>query len=108
MGFIKTGTTVDMMVYLTAAGREALLNQGFVPTYFSLIDDDANYNANESLTQVEPDLTGDYSDNIFSLSQNVNIKNQIIYSISTTPTVRVGTAIAATNLVAVRSTAAVA
>jgi hypothetical protein len=84
MGLITTGTTVEMMVYLTDAGRDALLRQGFAPVSFSLSDEDANYNATETLTQRAPDLTGDYNDNVYSTSKNISIKNQIIYSLPTT------------------------
>lgn len=113
MGLIATGTTVEMMVYLTDAGREALLRQGFAPVSFSLTDEDANYNATETLTQVATDLTGDYDDNVYSTSKNIGIKNQIIYRLpttttTTTTTTATTTATAAANLVAVRSTAAIA
>jgi len=115
MGLIATSTTVEMVVYLTDAGREALLRQGFAPVSFSLTDEDANYNATETLTQVATDLTGDYDDNVYSTSKNIGIKNQIIYKIpTTTTTTTTATATAATaaaanvNLVAIRSTAAIA
>jgi len=110
MGLIATGTTVEMVVYLTDAGRDALLRQGFAPVSFSLTDEDANYNATETLTQVATDLTGDYDDNVYSTSKNIGIKNQIIYGLptATTTTATTTTAAAAANLVAVRSTAAIA
>ena len=87
MGLVNTGTTVEMMVYLTNAGREALLRQGFAPKYFSLVDEDVNYNANEYLTQSVPDITGDYNDNIYSISKNILLKNQILVSPPTTTNV---------------------
>lgn len=123
MGLIATGNTVEMMVYLTDAGRDALLRQGFSPVSFSLTDEDANYNATETLTQVVPDLTGDYNDNVYSTSKNIGIKNQIIYNIvtATTPistqaitnTAAVAGAAAAAaasagSVVTIRSTAAIA
>lgn len=78
MGLVNTGTTVDMKVYLTELGRRKLLEQGFVPTSFSISDEDVNYNANLFVTQEVTDLTGDYNDNVYSLSKNITIKNQII------------------------------
>jgi hypothetical protein len=78
MGLIETGTTIEMKVYLTNLGRRRLLEQGFVPNSFSIGDEDANYNANTFVTQMVSDLTGDYNDNVYSLSKNVTIKNQII------------------------------
>lgn len=78
MGLISTGETVDMKVYLTELGRRRLLEQGFVPTSFSISDEDVNYNASLFVTQQTIDLTGDYNDNVYSLSKNVTIKNQII------------------------------
>jgi len=78
MGLISTGTTVEMKVYLTELGRRRLLEQGFIPVNFSMGDEDVNYNASIYVEQVVPDLTGDYNDNVYSLSKNVKIKNQII------------------------------
>jgi hypothetical protein len=78
MGLINTGTTVEMKVYLTELGRLRLLEQGFLPTQFSISDEDVNYNANLYIEQQVSDLTGDYNDNVYSLSKNVTIKNQII------------------------------
>lgn len=78
MGLISTGTTVDMKVYLTELGRRRLLEQGFVPSSFSISDEDVNYNAVLYVDQVVADITGDYNDNVYSLSKNVTIKNQII------------------------------
>lgn len=84
MGFIKgaqvstTTTTIDMNVYLTELGRDLLLQQGFVPVSFSISDADTDYFANQLVKQQSPDLTGDYNDNVYSLSKNVKIKNQII------------------------------
>lgn len=78
MGLISTGTTVEMKVYLTALGRQALLEQGFAPVSFSISDEDVDYNANLYLTQEAVDITGDYTDNVFSISENIKINNQII------------------------------
>ena len=78
MGLINTGTTVEMKVYLTELGRLRLLEQGFLPTQFSISDEDVNYNASLYIEQQVSDLTGDYNDNVYSLSKNVTIKNQII------------------------------
>lgn len=79
MGFIKVGTDIlEMKVYLTDLGRQRLLEQGFQPVSFSIADEDANYNANASETQIAVDVTGDYDDNVFSLSKNVKINSNII------------------------------
>lgn len=78
MGLINNNNAYDMKVYLTELGRLRLLEQGFVPASFSLSDEDANYNANLQLDQVAVDLTGDYNDDVYSLSKNATIKNQII------------------------------
>ncbi len=78
MGLISTGTTVEMKVYLTELGRRRLLEQGFIPASFSISDEDVNYNANSFIIQTVTDLTGDYNDNVYSLSKNATIKNQII------------------------------
>lgn len=84
MGFITNiqttanQTTIDMNVYLTDLGRNLLLQQGFIPVSFSISDADTDYFANQSINQELPDLTGDYNDNVYSLSKNVKIKEQII------------------------------
>lgn len=78
MGLIAKETEVDMKVYLTELGRRRLLEQGFVPSSFSISDEDVNYNASLFVTQILPDVTGDYNDNVYSLSKNATIKNQII------------------------------
>lgn len=82
MGFVKNTTVTDMKVYLTDLGRTLFLNQGFPVQNgglsFSLSDDDVNYMANESLTQETADLTGDYADNLYSISPNIKIKNRIL------------------------------
>lgn len=79
MGFIKIGAdALEMKVYLTDLGRKRLLEQGFKPVSFSISDEDVNYNANLNVEQVAPDVTGDYNDNVFSLSKNVKINNSII------------------------------
>ncbi len=79
MGFIKIGEdTLEMKVYLTDLGRRRLLEQGFKPVSFSIADEDVNYNANLNVEQVAPDVSGDYNDNVFSLSKNVKISSTII------------------------------
>ena len=77
-----TGNTIETLnVYLTELGRKRLLEQGFVPTSFSVSDEDANYTAdNEFIVQKVPDLTGDHMDDVLSLSRNASIKNMIIRS----------------------------
>ena len=78
MGLISTGTTVEMKVYLTELGRRRLLEQGFLPTSFSVSDDDVNYLANENLNQVSSDVTGDNTTNVNTISVDLKLKNQIL------------------------------
>lgn len=79
MGFIRIGADVlEMKVYLTDLGRKRFLEQGFQPVSFSVSDEDMNYHSNTNVEQKVSDLSGDYSDTIFSLSKNVNINNNII------------------------------
>lgn len=79
MGFVKiSADALEMKIYLTDLGRKRFLEQGFQPVSFSISDEDMNYNANLSLEQKVSDLSGDYSDTIFSLSKNININNNII------------------------------
>lgn len=78
MGLIATGDTVEMKVYLTELGRTRLLEQGFIPTNFSVSDEDMNYKGNLFIQQVVTDITGDYNDNVYSISKNTTITNQII------------------------------
>jgi hypothetical protein len=79
MGFIKIGSdALEMKVYLTELGRKRLLEQGFKPVSFSIADEDVNYNANLNVEQMAPDVTGDYNDNVFSLSKHVKINSNII------------------------------
>lgn len=78
MGFVKNTTVTDMKVYLTDLGRTRLLENGFIADSFSLSDDDVNYLANSSLTQETSDLTGDYADNLYSISPNIKIKNRLL------------------------------
>lgn len=78
MALIDIGVTDEMKIYLTELGREKLLNQGFIPSSFSMSDEDVNYNANASVIQRVVDLTGDYNDQVYSLSKNIEINNLII------------------------------
>lgn len=79
MGFIKIGAdALEMKVYLTDLGRKRLLEQGFKPVSFSIADEDVKYTAVLSVEQVVPDVSGDYNDNVFSLSKNVKISSNII------------------------------
>lgn len=77
MGLINDNS-VEMKVYLTEMGRKKLLEQGFIPEFFSISDEDVNYNTSLFVDQVVSDLTGDDDDNIYSISKNLTIKNQII------------------------------
>jgi len=82
MGFLKTGDT-EMQVYLTEFGKKKMLEQSFTPTHFSINDSDVNYGTNTVLVKVVVDISGDYDDNVFSLSKWQNIKSSIIREHST-------------------------
>ena len=77
MGFLKTGDT-EMQVYLTEFGKKKMLEQSFTPTHFSINDSDVNYGLNTVLVKSVVDISGDYDDNIFSLSKWQNISGSII------------------------------
>lgn len=78
MGYIELSSDDNMTTFLTDHGRKKLLEQGFIPKYFALFDADANYEASKTVSKELPDLSGDYDDNVFSMSKNVRIKNPII------------------------------
>jgi hypothetical protein len=99
MGFLKTGTTFcdvtsdnEMQVYLTNYGKDRILAQSFVPRFFTLNDSDVNYLTNQVMNKSMPDISGDYDDNVFSLSKLRNIKGSIIYKLSGTTIVQVESA----------------
>ena len=77
MGFIKN-TSDEMKVYLTDWGRQKLLEQGFVPSNFTISDHDVNYLKSIDSEAEVIDLTGDYNDNVFSISQYLKITGFII------------------------------
>jgi len=83
MGFIASGNTLELTAYLTQRGRDLLLNgseEDIVGKYFALGDSDSNYTV--ELRNGEgfvPDLTGDDTDCILSLANNVGIKHPIPY-----------------------------
>lgn len=84
MAFVKETEVITLNAYLTDLGRKRLLEQGFVPTSFSISDEDANYKANnDTIDQKLPDLTGDHLDEVLSLSKSVTIGNMIIRNNST-------------------------
>jgi hypothetical protein len=92
MGFLKTGTTDQMQVYITEYGKTQILQQSFLPMYFTINDSDVNYLTNQVMNKEVVDISGDYDDNIFSLSRLRNIKTSIIQNINTgTPTGGVAT-----------------
>jgi hypothetical protein len=79
MGFVpQSGSTDEIKVYLTELGRRRLLEQGFIPTQFSISDEDGNYNALSTVDQIVTDITGDYNDNVYAISKNITIKGQIL------------------------------
>ena len=87
MGFLKTGTTDQMQVYITEYGKKQILQQSFIPRYFTINDSDVNYLTNQVMNKEVVDISGDYDDNVFSLSKLRNIKTSIIQDINTgTPT----------------------
>lgn len=83
MGFLKTGDT-EMQVYLTEYGKNQMLEQTFMPTSFSINDADVNYLTNEVMNKSVADISGDYDNNVFSLSRYRNIKSSIIYKTNAT------------------------
>lgn len=82
MGFLKTGAT-EMQVYLTEYGKRKMLEQSFTPATFSINDSDVNYLTNQVMNKAVTDVSGDYDDNVFSLSKWENIKTSIIRKIVT-------------------------
>ena len=81
MGFIASSTTVNIIAYLTQAGREYLVENKakFNINYFALGDSDTNYFVLNNLESgFVPDLTGNSDDCIPSISSNIDIKNKII------------------------------
>jgi hypothetical protein len=85
MGFLKTGST-EMQIYLTEYGKKKMLEQSFHPMQFTLNDSDVNYLTNTVMTKAVVDVSGDYDDNIFSLSKWQNIGGSIIRRVTTTST----------------------
>lgn len=78
MGYVELSSDNNMTIFLTDLGRKKLLEQGFEPSFFALFDADANYEASTTVDKELPDLSGDYDDNVYSMSKNVRIKNPII------------------------------
>ena len=85
MGFLKTGST-EMQIYLTEYGKRKMLEQSFTPVQFTLNDSDVNYLTNTVMTKAVVDVSGDYDDNVFSLSKQQNIKASIIRRINNNST----------------------
>jgi hypothetical protein len=85
MGFLKTGST-EMQIYLTEYGKKKMLEQSFHPMQFTLNDSDVNYLTNTVMTKAVVDVSGDYDDNVFSLSKWQNIGGSIIRRVNTTTT----------------------
>lgn len=84
MGFIPTGNSTQLTAYLTQRGRELLLNgteQDVEINFFALGDSDTNYKIANNLTAgFVPDLSGDNTDCVISLANNVGIKYPIQYN----------------------------
>lgn len=78
MGFLTITGDTEMQVYLTEYGKQQILAQSFAPKSFSLNDSDVNYKTNTTMTKAVADVSGDYDDNVFSLSKWDNIKTSII------------------------------
>lgn len=81
MGFLVTGET-EMQVYLTEYGKRMILAQTFRPAKFTINDSDVNYLTNQVMDKSVADISGDYDDNIFALSEFRNIRESIIRKIS--------------------------
>lgn len=81
MGFLKTGST-EMQVYLTEYGKQKMLEQSFHPMQFTLNDSDVNYLTNMTMSKAVVDVSGDYDDNVFSLSKWQNIRGSIIRNVA--------------------------
>jgi len=98
MGFLKTGTTDQMQVYITDYGKAQILQQSFTPIYFTINDADVNYLTNQIMNKEVADISGDYDNNVFSVSKLRNIKTSIIQTINAgTPTSGTGTAVGITT-----------
>lgn len=89
MGYIISGDTMQLTAYLTQKGRELLLNGAeadITATYFALGDSDTNYKVQFPLGQgFVPDLTGDNTDCILSLANNIGIKYALPYNTNVQP-----------------------
>ena len=77
MGFLVTGDT-EMQVYLTDFGKNQMLAQTFAPTQFTINDADVNYLTNQVMNKNVVDVSGDYDNNVFSMSKWRNIQVSII------------------------------
>ena len=82
MGFLKTGVT-EMQVYLTEYGKRMILAQTFRPAKFTINDSDVNYLTNMVMSKAVVDISGDYDDNVFALSEYRNIRNSLIRKTTT-------------------------
>lgn len=97
MGFLKTGDT-EMQVYLTDFGKNQMLAQTFTPSYFTINDADVNYLTNQIMSKSAADVSGDYDNNVFSMSKWRNIQTAVIRRL-VTPT-PVSTSVTATTTLA--------
>lgn len=78
MGLIS-GNTNEFKVYLTDYGKQKMLEQDFVPASFSLGDSGTNYLSNNSITKKVVNITGDFDDEVYSISKHIKkIRNKII------------------------------
>lgn len=83
MGFIEKRYTTELNAYLTPRGREMLLNgerENTLARYFSLGDSDRNYQLisdDRVREMLIPDVTGDKSDSLYSIAQNIDIKHRV-------------------------------
>jgi hypothetical protein len=98
MGFLKTTGDTELQVYLTEFGKRKMLEQHFAPAYFTLNDSDVNYVTNTVLVKVVADVSGDYDDNVFSLSKWQNIRGAIIRADNTVPEIVQTTTVSQTVL----------
>ena len=104
MGFIPSSTTQTLSAYLTYQGRQFILSgtkADFTIKYFSLHDSDVNYgiasnivssNYNNLPNGFVPDITGDISECIKSISEGIRPnENSYLIVTSATGTLKVGT-----------------
>lgn len=101
MGFVKSGSTINLEAYLTVKGREKYLSSDVSSKTikkFSLGDSDTNYLVSTNTQQssvrknylengIIPDLTGDQNDCIKSLTDDIKIKYPLHFNEVSNPSI---------------------